>query len=428
MAKTVRDSKLENRTLRVKLKTQREPHWKSIGQGVHIGYYKGTTTASWQVRYRNSHKKYIYETLGLADDVMDSDGQKILSFYEAQEIARKWVEKQIKAEQGAESYQKNRTVSDVMDNYMEWFKHERKSYKETQNTINAHIKPLLGNIPLSKLTSERINKWKNDLASIAPRKRSIAGEEQKYSDYNETDPDTQRRRKATVNRILTVLKAALNRAFQEGFIESDNQWKRIKPFRSVDKPIIRFLKPEECIRIINASEPTFRLLVKAALLSGCRYSEITNLVCDDFDPISKTLLIRISKSNKPRRISLNDEGVRFFNNQTSGKHREQNIFLRKDGEKWNKSHQSRLMIEASKNAQINPVISFHILRHTYASQLVMRGVSLSVIASQLGHSDTRTCERHYAHLCPSHISDVIQANMPKFGFIEESNVKKFRNE
>lgn len=60
-------------------------------------------------------------------------------------------------------------------------------------------------------------------------------------------------------------------------------------------------------------------------------------------------------------------------------------------------------------ARIEPAVSFHILRHTYASVLAMRGVPLGVIAAQLGHADTRMTERHYAHLAPNYVADTVRA-------------------
>lgn len=45
----------------------------------------------------------------------------------------------------------------------------------------------------------------------------------------------------------------------------------------------------------------------------------------------------------------------------------------------------------------------------------MRGVPMGVIAAQLGHSDTRMTEKHYAHLAPSYIADTIRAHFPTLG-------------
>jgi integrase len=72
------------------------------------------------------------------------------------------------------------------------------------------------------------------------------------------------------------------------------------------------------------------------------------------------------------------------------------IFLRADNNPWGASHQQRPLAEAAHRAKLCPAPTFHILRHTHASLLAMRGVPLGVIAAQLGHQDTRMTEKHYA--------------------------------
>jgi integrase len=69
----------------------------------------------------------------------------------------------------------------------------------------------------------------------------------------------------------------------------------------------------------------------------------------------------------------------------------------------------------------------HILRHTYASALAMRGVPMGVIAAQLGHSDTRMTERHYADLSPNYVAETVRAALPALGIVEKSNVTALRN-
>lgn len=98
------------------------------------------------------------------------------------------------------------------------------------------------------------------------------------------------------------------------------------------------------------------------------------------------------------------------------------MFTRSDGDLWNKNHQQRRLADACKRAGIKPAISFHVLRHTHGSTLAMRGVPLPVIARQLGHSDTRMTERHYAHLGPSYVAETIRANFPTLGILDAGNV------
>ena len=73
------------------------------------------------------------------------------------------------------------------------------------------------------------------------------------------------------------------------------------------------------------------------------------------------------------------------------------------------------MAEAVQRAAIKPRITFHGLRHTWASLAVMSGMPLMVVARNLGHADTRMVEHHYGHLAPSFIADAIRKHAPRFG-------------
>jgi len=63
-----------------------------------------------------------------------------------------------------------------------------------------------------------------------------------------------------------------------------------------------------------------------------------------------------------------------------------------------------------------------VLRHTYASHLAMNGIPLPVVAANLGHTDTRMIDKHYAHPEKSYIEDSIRANAPTSGAMSRSNV------
>jgi integrase len=107
---------------------------------------------------------------------------------------------------------------------------------------------------------------------------------------------------------------------------------------------------------------------------------------------------------------------------TAGKLGSDLIFTRHDGVARGKSHQRRPMADACKRAKIIPPVSFHILRHTWASLAVMAGAPLMVVARNLGHADTRMVECHYGHFAPSYIADAIRAAAAKFGIEPDPKV------
>jgi hypothetical protein len=92
------------------------------------------------------------------------------------------------------------------------------------------------------------------------------------------------------------------------------------------------------------------------------------------------------------------------------------------GTAWDKSDQGEPMRDACAIAKITPRISFHILRHSWATLAVMNGMPLMVVAKNLGHRDTRMVELHYAHLAPSFIADAIRAHAPVFTTVTDDGV------
>jgi integrase len=146
--------------------------------------------------------------------------------------------------------------------------------------------------------------------------------------------------------------------------------------------------------------------------------------CEDFNTRARVISIPDSKSGKTRHVPVTDQGKEFFKRQKAGRKGSELMFRKKNGEQWGKSHQIRLIKNASKTAKIDPPATFHILRHTYGSGLAMNAVPLQVIAEALGHADTRITNKHYAHLMPSYVADTIRANLPDFGKFEKDNVRE----
>jgi integrase len=349
-------------------------------------------------------KRYKERAIGVADDVQVADGKQVLDFDQAQDVARRAAKQVVDSDSRDLSPV---TVNEVMAEYLEWIKEQWKSAATTATTINAHIEPKLGKRTISSLNTRQLRKWHSDLAKAPARIRGKTN----TRPLDLADPEELRRRRATANRVLTVLKAALNYAFRESYVDDDTAWRRVKPFHNVDAPRVRFLTVTEAKRLVNCCDTDLRQLVRGALFTGARYGELTALRDEDYDEAG-SIYIRDSKSGKSRHIPLNDEGQGFFEEVTAGRAASERLFLRDNGEPWGKNHQARQLRDAAIKAKLDGV-SFHTLRHTYGSFLAAEGVPLQVIAAALGHSDTRTTEKHYAHLQPDHVANAIRDNLPK---------------
>jgi len=346
-----------------------------------------------------------------------------------------------------ESLDKLFTISDALTTYfMHGEQRGMKGADRAKQSAAAFIIPAFGDLEVKKLTAKRIENWLYELANSPKRLRTRAGKPQAYATAPQTE-DEKRARRDTANRILTILKAALNHAVDKRLIIlSDPAWRKVKPFRGTSRPRIRFLQPIEAARLVNSCPPDFKDLVRAALLTGARFGELIRLKARDFNPSHNisTLFVAESKSGKPRHVILTAEGIALFEELTVTKHPDDLIFTRhyvqsqkRDSRghfaevdqrtegAWNHGQNTHYMRQACNAAGLE-YISFHELRHTYASMLVNAGCHLVYIASQLGHADTKMVEKHYAHLNDYAKAAAINAAMPVLGIVEPAKIQKLK--
>src|SRR5215472_15106756 len=426
MSGSVKHARLESQSARARLKRGRQPHWQALVEGrVHLGWqcWKGDPAGRWLVRrYIPATGKYGVQALGRADDAARPDGADVLSFEQAKAKAHAMVANPNGNGNGPIV---RLTVRQAMHRYIDYKHQKGQPVGDLISRSRVHILPALGDLVVSELTAEQLRRWLATMAA-APAQRRAKGNKPQYRPEPTTDEEI-RQRRASANRVLTMLKAALNHAYDEGHVANRDAWgRRLAPFEKVEVARVRYLTVAEAERLINAGEPDFRALVRAGLETGCRYGELIRLEVCDFNPDAATLAIRQSKSGKPRHVVLTEEGAAFFRRHCAGRSGHELMFRHDDGGAWQKSEQARPMAEACTRAKIKSAISFHTLRHTWASHAVMNGVPLLVVAKNLGHADTRMVEKHYGHLAPSFIADAIRAGAPRYRVKDDKRVVPLR--
>src|SRR5262252_7973608 len=308
MARTVRDANLETRTARLRLSIRSEPYWRGLEKGFALGYRRRGKGGTWLARRRPDGGGYAEHKMGTSDDLQDADGVAILDYGQAQKAARTWWRAELRREEGHDTREGPFTVRDAIDDYLRAYEQRGgKAVYDARRAAETHILPALDTGLVGKLTAKKIEDWHRGLAAKPALARSKPGRKPNHRKADKS-ADGLRKRRATANRILTVLKAALNHAWKEGHITSDDAWRRVKPFKGVDTARVRYLSEAECVRLVNACQPDFRNLVRGALLTGCRYSELTSMQVADFNPDAGVVTVRETKAGKPRHVVLTDEG------------------------------------------------------------------------------------------------------------------------
>jgi integrase len=394
MAGTVREAKLQNPTARKRLRAGRQPHWNTINASRdHLGYQhkEGDEVGRWLLRRRRGGH-YSTEALGIADDRAEADGISVLDYQQARAKA---------VELSTDERPAGRlTVQRAVADYVDYLRASGRNVDTAMSCVANYILPKLGHLEVMSLTSPQLRQWVAWVAE-AP---------------DGSDDETIRRLRSSANRHLSVLKAALNHAFDEGRVPSNTSWsRRVRKYRGVASTRGRHLTIEECRRFLDACDDTFRPLARAALETGCRYGELARLVVGDFSKDAGTIHVRKSKTWRQRHVVLTREGTQFFSDATAGRPPSELMFTKADGKAWTHGAQGWYVKEACDRAAIAPAIHFHLLRHTWCSLSVMGGVPLTVVARNLGHSTVRMVEAVYGHLASDYVSDAIRAGAPRFG-------------
>jgi integrase len=174
----------------------------------------------------------------------------------------------------------------------------------------------------------------------------------------------------------------------------------------VPKPEFDFLDFEEADRLVGAAYAQWRPMIVTALHTGMRLSELLTMRWQDVDLMAGRIVVRRSassgvigtpKGGRAREIPLTDtvvETLREFRHLKG-----ELVFSHADGLMMNRHVPAYPLKRICRLAGLRR-IGWHVLRHSFASHLVMRGAPLRAVQEEyLGHADIQTTMR-YAHLSP----------------------------
>lgn len=267
---------------------------------------------------------------------------------------------------------------------------------------NKHILPSLGSLACDELTVGGLRKWFSEI-DVTNRVESNYARLSSGQPIN--DGDASRRQSLRANSVLLTLRAALDSALDDEKIAGPAKWLRIKKRRSGPPPRRQILTIEECQRLVSMCPHDLRKLVLGALFTGARLHELRNLRASDFDYGTGSVFVFATKTNKARSVTLSYEAILYFERLCHTLGPTDYMYCKYGGKRWQPNDHTLVFKKACHDANIRMPFVFHDLRHTYASHLVMAGVSLFVIAEQLGHRDIQTLVDTYGHVTTSFIAE-----------------------
>ncbi len=390
------------------LQPRNSPYWNILEFCRHIGLQKQASgKLYWMARVRRLDGGYSQTRLG-PHRMVHNDG---LTYKQALRRAKDWFTEPDVLATASEPYSKGVnsrlyytksetrfTVGDAMHSFVEWKRiaAARTYFETTLSLINHHIIPRLGHLPVEDLSQSIFTQFCIDVLETAP-KRGRANQESRVR-VGDLDHERLRKRKKTLNTVIGLLRTAIEMSWENGDVESELYWRRLRRVPHADSPRQFFLTRAQAKRLIASCRPDLALLVQGALYTGCRVSELARLRARNVGGHVFGIYVEPMKSYRGRYVVLPDEGMTFFLDQIENLGDEDLVFRMSSGRSWSGCHKHLFKV-AVRRAGLPEGFVFHGLRHTYASQLVQAGTPLAMIAKQLGHTNTDTVSRTYGHLC-----------------------------
>ncbi|HHQ6623760.1 TPA: site-specific integrase [Serratia fonticola] len=253
---------------------------------------------------------------------------------------------------------------------------------------------------ISKMTNRRAaENWKLRVEALA--RKGLDVPERKIQQVSTS----------TKAKHLALMKSLLRAA------ERDWKWLEKAPVIKVPQvrnKRVRWLEPVEAQRLVDECPEPLKSVVKFALSTGLRRSNIIDLEWSQIDMQRRVAWIHPeqSKSAKAIGVALNDTACRVLRDQI-GKHNKW-VFVhtqaakRSDGTATPIVRKMRIDSNTAWRLALQRAgienFRFHDLRHTWASWLIQAGVPLSVL-QEMGGWESIEMVRRYAHLAPSHLTE-----------------------
>lgn len=250
--------------------------------------------------------------------------------------------------------------------YMEHAKTNKRSWLRDQQMLE-HLDSFFGKErPLTELTPVEIEGYK------VYRRAKVCG--------------------STVNRELALLKRMFNLAITWDLFLGANPVRKVKFFREFNTGL-RVLTLEEEKKLIQNACPYLQDLIRFAVNTGLRIGEIFSFRWTGVDLKRGILTVFSSKTEKIREVPINLETRTVLEAWWLGKKSEIVFYNPETGKPFVDLKAGFAL--ACRKAKIEGV-TWHTLRHTFASRLVNSGVNIVTVKELLGHSNISVTMR-YAH-------------------------------
>ncbi len=395
MARKVSFSALESRSARLRLKVRRRPYsGPSLARGISLMYRRNVTNGTWVIKASNGHGAYWTKGFALADDFEDADAKNVLTFYQAQDAAKKVA-------RGDDGSAESAPIT--VDGALTAYKTDLEA--RGANPYNAdwpriHLSIALLAKPVAVLAATELKKWRDGLlGTMAP---------------------------STINRLCACLCAALEQAAQhDKRIQNREAWEiglaglpNAQKSRNV---ILSDDKVREFVATAYGLDDKLGLLTDVLAITGARPSQAVRLRIEDLrdHPVRPKLMMpksgkgggrnRAQKKAERYSVPITLQLAARLRDAAKGRADNAPLLLQSDGSSWadNPGQNYHRQVDKVVTAiGLDPAdATMYALRHSSIVRMLLQNIPIRLVAS-LHNTSTTMIERTYSRFITEHSDDI----------------------
>jgi integrase len=395
MARKVSFSALESRSARLRLKIRRRPYsGPSLARGIALMYRRNKTNGTWVLKASDGHGAYWTKGFALADDFEDADAKNVLTFYQAQDQAKKLA----RGEDGSAS-----TALITVDGALKAYRRDLEA--RGANPYNAdwprlHLTSALLSKPMPLLGAAELKKWRDGLLGVmAP---------------------------ATINRLCRCVCAALELAAQhDERIQNQRAWEvgltGLPDAQEARNVILPDDKVREFVATAYGFDHQFGLLTDTLAVTGARPSQAVRLRVEDLydHPLRPKLAMpksgkgggrnRNQKKRERYSVPITVQLAARLKAAAKGRAYDAPLLLQSAGRPWDVNPGQNYHREVNKVVAaigLDPaVVTMYALRHSGIVRMLLQNVPIRLVAS-LHDTSATMIEKHYSRYIVEHSDDI----------------------
>lgn len=222
----------------------------------------------------------------------------------------------------------------------------------------------------------------------------------------------------SVSRKISSLKSFYKFLYKNEYMDKKDYPLVKVTYPKKEKKLPKFLYYNDLLEIINESSKDKdgvrdRLIIEMLYATGVRVSELVNIKLSDIDFNNKRIIV-CGKGNKERIVYYGDYAEEVLNKYLKTHVRKNNnyLFLNSKGEQITDGGIRYIIDNIMKKLSIKTHVTPHVLRHTFATDMLNNGCDIKVVQELLGHSSLKATEI-YTHVTNEHLKEVYYKCFPR---------------